>query len=329
MNKFIDLHCHLDGSLDIEISYRLALKRGLISKETEFEKFESLMRVSSDNESLEEFLSKFELPILLLQDEEALSMSTVGVIKNLSDDKIAYAELRFAPQHHTEKGLSQEQAVLAVLDGIKTAEKLYKDVKINLILCMMTSDPVSKNHKENLETIEIAKKYLNKGVCAVDLAGAEKDDLDEYEKYFKLCQRLNVPYIIHAGENPYPNNVDLAIKFGAKRIGHGVHTIDDEEILENLIESQVPIEVCVTSNIQCKCFEDYEKHPIKDLFDKGVRVTINTDNRTLSNTTLEKEIYKAKQFYGFTDEEIRQMQLNGINSAFLEDNEKDELIKKW
>lgn len=329
MKKYIDLHCHLDGSLDIETSYRLALERGLISKETGFEEFEDMMRINRDNESLEEFLSKFELPILLLQDKEALSMSTVGVIKNLVEDNIAYAELRFAPQHHTKKGLTQKQVVLAVLDGINTAKRLYKDVKINLILCMMRSSSIMENYEENVETIEIAKKYLGKGVCGVDLAGAEKDDLEEYGEYFKLCQKLNVPYIIHAGENSYPKNVDIGINFGAKRIGHGVHSIDDKEVLDNLIKSQIPIEVCITSNIQCKCFENYEDHPVKDLFDKGVKVTINTDNRTLSNTTLEKEINKAKDLYGFTDTEIEQMQLNAINSAFLNDRDKEDLIKNW
>lgn len=329
MKKYIDLHCHLDGSLDIETSFKLALDRGIISKETEIAEFENMMRVNSDNESLEEFLSKFELPILLLQDKEALSMSTIGVIKNLSEDNIGYVELRFAPQHHTKKGLTQEQVVLAVMDGVQNAEKIYKDVKVNLILCMMKSDPVDANHRENLETIEIAKKYLKNGVCSVDLAGAEKNDLLDYSEYFHYAKKLDVPYVIHAGENPYPNNVGVAIDFGAKRIGHGVHSINDKIVLENLINSKTPIEVCITSNIQCKCFDSYENHPIKDLFDKGVKVTINTDNRTLSNTNLAKEIEKAKKYYGFTDDDIKQMQLNGIDSAFLTNDEKEDLIIKW
>ncbi|MFB0971458.1 MAG: adenosine deaminase [Neofamilia sp.] len=329
MKKYIDLHCHLDGSLDIETSFQLAISRGLISEDTNIEKFQKMMRVSSDNESLEEFLSKFELPISILQDEEALSLSTVGVIKKLSEDNIAYAEIRFAPQHHTRKGLSQEQVVLAVLEGIKRGAEIYEDVKVNLILCMMRNDPVDTNPKENIKTIEIAKDYLERGVCAVDLAGGEMNNLEEYKEYFEYAKSLEVPYIIHAGENPYPNNVDVAINFGAKRIGRGIHAIDDREVLEKLIESKIPIEVCITSNIQCKCAPSYEFHPIKELFDKGVKVTINTDNRTLSDTNLEKEIEKAKNYYGFTLDEIKKMQIDAIDSAFLTEKEKAELINKW
>jgi adenosine deaminase len=329
LNKYVDLHCHLDGSLDIETSFFLAISRGLISKDLEFEKFQEMMRVSSDNGSLEEFLSKFELPISILQDEEALLESTVGVIKKLNEDNIGYCELRFAPQHHTRKGLSQEQVVLSVLEGIKSGTEIYKDVKINLILCMMRNDPISKNHKENIETIELARKYLDRGVCAVDLAGGEMDNLAEYKEYFEFAKSLKVPYIIHAGENPYPKNVDVAIDLGAKRIGHGIHSIGDLEILEKLIDSSIPIEVCITSNVQCKCVASYETHPIRELFEKGVRVTINTDNRTLSNTTLQKEMEKAKIYYGFTFEEIKKMQLNAIESSFLTEKEKAEFLEKF
>jgi len=116
MKNLIELHCHLDGSLDLKTSYKLAMNRGIIDKDMEFEDFKKRMTVSSDNASLEEFLSCFELPISILQDEEALTISTTKLIKNLRKDKVVYAEIRFAPQFHTQEGLTQEEAVKAVLE---------------------------------------------------------------------------------------------------------------------------------------------------------------------------------------------------------------------
>lgn len=329
MKNLIELHCHLDGSLDVKTSYKLALHRGIIDKDMELKEFTKLMMVSDDNASLEEFLSCFKLPISLLQDEEALLISTAALIKNLYKDKVIYAEIRFAPQHHTQKGLTQEEVLKAVLKGVEEAKSVYKDIRIQLILCMMRSNPASLNYDANKETIDLAKKYLNKGVCAIDLAGAERDDLAKYKDLLDYCKEIEVPFIVHAGENNYPNNVDLAIEYGAKRIGHGVNVVNDKKVLKKLIESKIPLEVCVTSNIQCKNQPSYEKHSLRKLFDKGVKVTLNTDNRTLSNTTLNQEIVKVRKYLDFSKKEVRQMMISALNSSFLNEKHKDRIIDKF
>lgn len=328
MKNLIELHCHLDGSLDLKTSYKLAMNRGIIDKDMEFEDFKKRMTVSSDNASLEEFLSCFELPISILQDEEALTISTTKLIKNLRKDKVVYAEIRFAPQFHTQEGLTQEEAVKAVLEGVKDARSLHKDIKVQIILCMMTDDPAGKNFNENKETIEVAKKFLKKGVCAIDLAGNEAN-LADYKELIDYAKELGVPYVLHAGEVDFPKNVELAIEYGAKRIGHGVNVVNDEEILKKLVDSKVPLEVCVTSNIQCKTQPSYEEHSIRELFDKGVKITLNTDNRTLSNTTLNKEIKKIMKHLNFTKKEVRKMMINALNNSFLNEKDKDRILDKF
>ena len=328
MKNLIELHCHLDGSLDLKTSYKLAMNRGIIDKDMEFEDFKKRMTVSSDNASLEEFLSCFELPISILQDEEALTISTTKLIKNLRKDKVVYAEIRFAPQFHTQEGLTQEEAVKAVLEGVKDARSVHKDIKVQIILFMMTDDPAGKNFNENKETIEVAKKFLKKGVCAIDLAGNEAN-LADYKELIDYAKELGVPYVLHAGEVDFPKNVELAIEYGAKRIGHGVNVVNDEEILKKLVDSKVPLEVCVTSNIQCKTQPSYEEHSIRELFDKGVKITLNTDNRTLSNTTLNKEIKKIMKHLNFTKKEVRKMMINALNYSFLNEKDKDRILDKF
>lgn len=328
MNYLIDLHCHLDGSLDLETSFKLAKSRNIINEDLQFEEFKNRMVVRSDTSNLEEFLSCFQLPLSLLQDKEALTKSTIDAIKNLNEDNIMYAELRFAPQLHTQKNLSQEEVVEAVLEGVKEAKEIYTDIKVNIILCMMRGITASDTNVANIKTIKVAKQYLDKGVVAIDLAGSEKNDFLEYKVLFDYARQLNIPFVIHAGENNYPNNVSLAIDYGAKRIGHGIHAIEDKDILNKLVNSKIPLEVCVTSNIQCQLQPSFEKHSIRQLYDNNVNITLNTDNRTLSNTTLQKEIKKIKEYLNFTNDDIRQMMINAINSAFISTKEKEEFTKK-
>ena len=192
MNYLIDLHCHLDGSLDLETSFKLAKSRNIINEDLQFEEFKNRMVVRSDTSNLEEFLSCFQLPLSLLQDKEALTKSTIDAIKNLNEDNIMYAELRFAPQLHTQKNLSQEEVVEAVLEGVKEAKEIYTDIKVNIILCMMRGITASDTNVANIKTIKVAKQYLDKGVVAIDLAGSEKNDFLEYKVLFDYADRKSV-----------------------------------------------------------------------------------------------------------------------------------------
>ena len=326
MKKYVELHCHFDGSLNVEKSYELAKARNIIPEDMSYEEFAKEMPVPSDNVSLETFLDHFKFPLAILQDEEALYESMIACIHDLEQDDVCYAEVRFAPQAHLQKGLTQEEAVLACIKGVEKAKELYPNITIQLILCMMCDE--IGDSEVNLETARLVSKYYGKGVCALDLAGAE--GLVPYQNYqtsIAIVKEKNVPITLHAGESGPSSNVHDALALGADRIGHGGHALEDESVVQELLDKQVVLEQCVTSNIQCHNQPSYALHSLRPLFDKGVKVTINTDNRSLSGTTLHEEIDKIKKYMNFTDEDIHQMMLNAVDGAFTTEEEKERLRK--
>ena len=241
------------------------------------------------------------------------------LVLDLKDDNVIYAEVRFAPLLHTKKGLSKEEVVEAVLEGLKD-----NDLKVNLILCMMRHF----SFEDNLKTIELASKYLDKGVIAVDLAGAEaKYPTANFERLFQIAKDKNIPFTIHAGEADGKDSILSAISFKTKRIGHGVGCIEDNEVLNLIKENNITLEVCPTSNIQTNIFENYYDHPIKKLYDMDILVTINVDNMTVSNINLTQEYEKLVQNFNFTLEDLKKMNINAINAAFLSDELKEKYRK--
>lgn len=325
----IDLHLHLDGSLDLNCAYQLAKERKVIKEDMSFEEFSSKMSVPEDNPSLEECLKCFDFPLAILQDSEALEKSTYALIKNLHQLEVMYAEIRFAPQLHKQKGMSQAEAVEAVIAGRNRALKEFKGIHVNLILCMMTIGPAALNENENRETVEVAKQYLNQGVVALDLAGNEGAcPILDFKPLFDRAQELGVPYTIHAGEAGPASNVKDAIAMGAWRIGHGGHCTQDPEVKKQVIDKQIPLEICITSNIQCCCQPSYAEHAIVELFKEGACVTINTDNMTLSKVTLASEIEQGLIEMGFTEEDILTMIKNSIRAAFISEEEKAALLAR-
>lgn len=326
MKKYVELHCHFDGSLNVEKSYELAKARNIIPEDMSYEEFAKEMPVPSDNVSLETFLDHFKFPLAILQDEEALYESMIACIHDLEQDDVCYAEVRFAPQAHLQKGLTQEEAVLACIKGVEKAKELYPNITIQLILCMMCDE--IGDSEVNLETARLVSKYYGKGVCALDLAGAEGlVPYQNYQKSIAIVKEKNVPITLHAGESGPSSNVHDALALGADRIGHGGHALEDESVVQELLDKQVVLEQCVTSNIQCHNQPSYALHSLRPLFDKGVKVTINTDNRSLSGTTLHEEIDKIKKYMNFTDEDIHQMMLNAVDGAFTTEEEKERLRK--
>ena len=259
------------------------------------------------------------MPIKVMQTKENLSRIARELGEDLEKDDIIYAEVRFAPQLHTKKGLSYDDIVLSVIEGFKKC-----NIKINVILCMMRG----ASYINNLKTIEVAEKYLNKGVVALDLAGDEKHfKTKDYEELFKIAKEKNIPFTIHAGEADDASSVLDAISFGAKRIGHGIRIIEDNYATSEVIKNKVTLEVCPTSNFQTKAVEIYKNHPIKKLYEKGVLITVSTDNNTVSNVSLSNEYERLKSCFGFTDKDFLTFNLNAINAAFISDLEKEKYIK--
>ncbi len=306
--KKIELHLHLDGSCDIDLASKI------VNRDTYNE-----MVVSNAN-SLTEYLTKFDLPIMLLQDLDNIAEFSYMLGKRLEADNVIYAEVRFCPLFHIQKA-SVEEVVEAILSGFRKV----KTVKVNLIFCMMRHFSMEENRK----IIALTKNFLDKGVVAIDLAGDEaKFKTATFKELFEEIRRDNIPFTIHAGEADSSDSVLSAIEFEAKRIGHGIRSIESKEVVDKLVKNGIALEVCPTSNIDTNAVESIGYHPIKKLVEAGVLVTINTDNRTVSNTSLEKEYELLRDEFKFTDLDFLQFNLNAIDCAFISDVEKDVLRKQ-
>ena len=305
----VELHLHLDGSVRLDTASMLTGKN--------IEEVRSLMIAKEKCHDLNEYLTKFNLANEIMQSQENLTRIAKELVEDLKNDNVIYAEVRFAPLLHTKKGLTGEEVIEAVLLGLKD-----EDLKVNLILCMMRQF----SFEDNLKTIELAIKYLDKGVVAIDLAGAEAlYPTANFERLFQIAKDKNIPFTIHAGEADGKDSILSAINFKTKRIGHGVRCIEDKETLDMIKKNNITLEVCPTSNIQTDIFENYHDHPIRKLYDMNILVTINVDNMTVSNIDLTQEYEKLVKNFNFTLKDFKKMNINAINASFL----KEELKEKY
>ena len=258
----VELHLHLDGSVRLDTASMLTGKS--------IEEVRSLMIAKEKCHDLNEYLTKFNLANEIMQSQENLTRVAKELVEDLKNENVIYSEVRFAPLLHTKKGLTGEEVIEAVLLGLKD-----EDLKVNLILCMMRQF----SFEDNLKTIELAIKYLDKGVVAIDLAGAEAlYPTANFERLFQIAKDNNISFTIHAGEADGKDSILSAINFKTKRIGHGVRCIEDKETLDMINKNNITLEVCPTSNIQTDIFENYHDHPIRKLYDMNILVTINVDN---------------------------------------------------
>lgn len=317
----IDLHLHLDGSLDLPWAYQTALKRKCIPEDWSFEQYYNFVYFN-DYPTREERMKKFDIPISIMQTKEDLYQSIYKLIETLNEKEMVYAEIRFAPQQHCQLGLTQYEVCEAVLDGMHRANLDFSNIKTGLILCMMHKGKnAACNMKENLETIEVAKAFLNQGVVGLDLAGYENTGpFMDYAPLFQLAQHYGIPYTIHAGEMGEGIHVEEAILMGAKRIGHGINCIQNEKWLTLVKKKQIPLEVCVSSNVGDQ--RNYAAHPITQLLNEGVKCTINCDNMMFSKTDLANEHSQLRKI-GITQETLKQCTLNAVEVAFCDDETKE------
>ncbi len=310
--KKVELHLHLDGSLSFESAEKLSnLNPGELKEK---------MVASNKCENLSEYLTKFSFPLSLMQTKKNLTLVAKDLVHYLEKENVVYAEIRFAPMFHTKQGLSFDEIIKAVLKGLKSQK-----VKTNLILCLIRG----MDEVNNLETIITAKKYLNKGVCAIDLAGDEaKYPTKDFAKFFQIAAKKGIPFTIHAGEAGQANEIKTAIELGAKRIGHGIHCIEDENVINLIKEKNILLEICPTSNVQTNSIKNYQSHPIKKLYDMNIPLNINTDNKTVSNITLNEEYEKLYKTFDFSVEDFKKINLVAINHAFISEKELKKLLEK-
>ncbi len=320
-NCYIDLHLHVDGAMSVDTALALAEMQDITLPATDREALTALLSASPDCRDLNEYLEKFDLPCSLLQTKEAISEMIYQLQEELKEHGVMYAELRFAPQKHTDLGLTQDEVVQAAIEGLNRS-----DLKANLILCCMRGEGLEA---ANMETIRVASQYVGQGVVAVDLAGAKAlFPTADYKDVFDYAKELGVRFTIHAGEADGADSVRTAIAFGAERIGHGVRSAEDEALMAELKEKSIPLELCITSNFQTKAVEDLESYPLRKLMENGVIVTLNTDNPMVSSTNIETELLLAQQSFALTQEEFHTILQNAIAYSFADDGTKEELTKQ-
>ena len=309
----IELHVHLDGCVRLDTAAELL---DLSINEVKYD-----MLAKEKCLDLNDYLTKFELPVKIMQTKRNLERIAYELAVDLKNDGVIYAEIRFAPIKHTLEGLSLYDVTESVIMGLSRV-----DMKSNVILCMMRNDDI----KTNMMVIDVARHYLNEGVCAVDLAGAEAIyKTEDFKDLFDYATEKNVPFTIHAGEADGRESIKSAISFGTTRIGHGVNVVTEDDLIKEVIDKDILLEVCPTSNIQTRVVDNYKSHPIRKLYDLGVPLSINTDNRTVSNTTLKREYKNLEVNLQFSTNDFIKTNKQAINHAFISENEKKDLLNKF
>lgn len=321
----IELHCHLDGSLRPETIIDIALKEGIQLSSYNREELQKELIAPLECNSLDDYLKRFSLPNLVMQSKENLRRITFELFEDAAKENVKYMEVRFAPLLHVFKGLDVEEIIQAVLEGMEAAVKEF-DIRGNIILSCMRTMPV----ESAFEVIEKGRKYLGKGVVAIDLCASEEEGFcSGFIEPIALARNYGYRVTIHAGETGSGKNVLEAIELlGAERIGHGVFIQDYEEAYNIVKERQVVLEMCPTSNVQTKAVSHYHEHPIYQFHNDGIKVTINTDNRTVSDTTMTKECLLVDSEFILTEEDYRQIYLNSVEASFA-DKETKEWCLSW
>jgi adenosine deaminase len=320
-----DLHCHLDGSLRLATILDLAEKQRVALPADSPDALARALHMGRECASLEDYLTAFDVTLSVLQTEEALYRAAYELAVDCAAENVRYLEVRYAPVLHTRNGLKPTTIVDAVLEGLRAAKR-ETGVKSNVIICGIRHiDP-----RTSLRLAELAVAYKNRGVVGYDLAGAEEGyPSKDHHDAFQLILNNNVNVTIHAGEAFGPESIAQAVHYcGAHRIGHGVRLRENGDLLNYVNDHRIPLEMCPSSNVQTKSVAGFDSHPLKFYFDFGLRVTVNTDNRLITDTTATKELWLCHERMGFTLPDLAELIVQGFKSAFLPFREKADLLKQ-
>ena len=310
----IDLHCHIDGSLSKSFVEKI-MGRSIDSSE---------LTAPENCSSLTEYLTAFDLPIKCIQTYDNLKNSVYDILSRASQENVRYTELRFAPYFSLNSSLKYSDICEAVIEGIRLAKDDF-GIFSNIIVCAMRHLPIDIN----IEMLKSCRPYLGHGICALDLAGDESSfDNSCFIELFDEANRLEMPMTIHSGECGSTKNVEIAVECGAKRIGHGTAIISKPSLMEKCKAARVGFELCPTSNFQTGAALSAESYPLKTFLDYGLFATVNTDNRTVSNTTMTDEIMLCLNDLSCTYEDYMKIYNNSIEICFADDNIKHMLIKE-
>jgi adenosine deaminase len=318
-----DLHCHLDGSLRLDTILELARKQGVALPTFDRAGLFKLLYAGDHVESLDDYLRAFEITLSVMQTEEALERAAYELAEDAWRENVRYLEVRYSPVLHLRGGLKPAQVVEAVLRGLRAAERTL-GIRYGLILCAIRSLGAESSQR----IAELCVAFKNGGVVGFDLAGSEiGHEAKLHRAAFQLVIDNNINCTAHAGESFGPDSVHQAIhKCGAHRIGHGTRLIESGELMNYVNDHRIPLEVCPTSNMQTRAAPSWAKHPVAFYVDYGLRITINTDNRLMSDTTVSGELHLCHKHYGWSLDTIKEIIIAGFKSAFMPYREKADLL---
>ena len=320
----VELHCHLDGSMRVSSILDQAKIDNIKLPFKNYDDLTAYFKIGENRGSLEDYIKRFDITLCVMQTPKALSRFAYELIEDVSKENVRYIEVRYSPILHTKKGMALEEALESVRKGLKRGEKDF-GVKSGIIVCGIRHI----SPEASLKLADLAVRYKNRGVVGFDLAGSEENfPAKEHREAFYLIRNNNVNATIHAGEAYGPQSIHQAIhQCGANRIGHGTRLKEDRNLMDYVIDHRITLEICLTSNWQTRSVRSLYYHPIKYYYQKGMRVTLNTDNRLISDTTLTKEFFLAHRLYQFNLDDFREITIIAMKSAFLRHQDRVEMIK--
>ncbi len=320
-----DLHCHLDGSLRLSTILDLARRQKVPLPAESEEGLAKALHRGEVCKDLVEYLKAFDITCSVMQTEDALERTAYELAEDAAKENVWHLEVRYAPILHTRRGLPLARINDAVLAGLKRASRDF-GISTGVILCgIRNMDP-----RDSYRLAELTVAYKGRGVVAFDLAGGERGNpAKDHAKAFELIRENNMNTTVHAGEAYGPASIKQALHdCGANRIGHGTRLAEDGDLLAYVTDHRIPLEVCLLSNIQTSVIDDLSRHPLRLYFDLGVRVSLNTDNRLITDTTITDELWRAHVDLGFTLEELKVLIVQGFKSAFLPYRDKRALLRR-
>ncbi|HHV71487.1 MAG TPA: adenosine deaminase [Clostridia bacterium] len=321
----ISLHNHLEGAIRPETFFSIARQKGINLPADTLEDLLPYIQVTGEEQNLVDFLAKIDRVTDITQTEDVLARVVEEIVEDAAKQNIRYLELRGGPLVHVREGLRPEQVLEAILWGLKVGEQKY-GVKARFIVCALRSDAP----EDNLNLAKIAAEYKKQGVVGFDLAGDEAGyPAKLHQQAFRLAKEKGLKITVHAGEAAGPESVRSAIMdLGAERIGHGIRSIEDPSLIKLIIERDIALEVCPTSNVHTRAVSSLEKHPIKKLYELGVPIVIGDDDPQISNISLSGELKLLTERFGFSFRQVCDLQLQAVKYCFLPEEEKEDLLAK-
>ena len=326
------LHDHLDGGLRPSTIIELAADAGYRLPTNDPNELAAWFHRGANQKSLPVYLEGFAHTCALMQTKESLYRVAYETMEDMRRENVVYIETRFAPVFHTNGGLTLEEVVRAVLAGLDAGKRDF-GVEYGLIICSM------RHMKDSRRIAELAVAFRDVGVVGFDLAGEEGGyPAKRHVEAFNLIQQENFNITIHAGEGFGKDSIWQAIQLcGAHRIGHGVRLIEDMTIengrvtavgrlAQYVLDKRIPLEICISSNVHTGAVRDLQAHPFRLFYLYGFRVTLNTDNRLMSGTTLTDELELAHREFGIGFNDIEKLTINAMKSAFIHHEERIRLI---